>query len=73
MKISSSIFSVAAGLLAVACNKSSTLVSAIEVGDSLPDGLTLHHGFPPERIALADRTKGKNVLLVGLPGAFTPT
>lgn len=66
--ISSSAFSVAAAalLLAVAC-------SAIDVGDTVPEGLTLHHGFPPESISLDERLKGRKVLLVGLPGAFTPT
>ena len=48
-------------------------VAAIDVGDEIPSGLTLHHGFPPENISLDDRLKGKNVLMVGLPGAFTPT
>ena len=47
--------------------------SAIDVGEKVPSGLTLHHGFPPERIDLDERLAGKNVLLVGLPGAFTPT
>jgi peroxiredoxin len=48
-------------------------VSAIDVGDTIPADLTLHHGFPPERISLDGRLSGKNVLLLGLPGAFTPT
>jgi len=47
--------------------------AAIDVGDSIPSGLKLHHGFPPEDIALDERLKGKKVLIVGLPGAFTPT
>lgn len=46
---------------------------AIEVGDRIPQDLTLHHGFPPETIALDERFAKKNVLLIGLPGAFTPT
>jgi len=46
--------------------------SAINVGDRVPS-VDLHFGFPPEKINLADRAKGKNVILVGLPGAFTPT
>jgi len=68
MKIVSSIFSIAAALL-VACSGT----SAIDVGDSIPEGLTLHHGFPPKSISLDERFMGRNVLLVGLPGAFTPT
>ena len=30
-------------------------------------------GFPPEKVNLAQRVAGKKVILVGLPGAFTPT
>lgn len=51
----------------------SVSVSAIDVGEKFPEGLNLHHGFPPESISLDERLSGKNVLLVGLPGAFTPT
>lgn len=54
------------GLLAAA-------VSAIRVGDKIPSGVDLHYGFPPEKINIADRIAGKKVILLGLPGAFTPT
>ena len=64
MKIAAFFFAVLATL---------ALANAIDVGDDFPEGLTLHHGFPPETIKLDDRLKGKNVLIVGLPGAFTPT
>jgi peroxiredoxin len=47
--------------------------SAIEVGDSIPPSVELHFGFPPEKIEVAKRIAGKKVILVGLPGAFTPT
>ena len=47
--------------------------NAIDVGERVPSDLVLHHGFPPERHSLNERMKGKNILLVGLPGAFTPT
>lgn len=47
--------------------------SAIQVGDEIPGGAHLHNGFPPEKITLKDRVAGKKVILVGLPGAFTPT
>lgn len=47
-------------------------VSAIQLGEKLPAG-TLDYGFPPAKINLAERASGKNIILVGLPGAFTPT
>ena len=33
----------------------------------------LHSGFPPEKIDLKEYTSNKSILLIGLPGAFTPT
>jgi peroxiredoxin len=50
-----------------------TGASAVKVGDSIPSDLELHYGFPPERINIGARVAGKKVILVGLPGAFTPT
>lgn len=47
-------------------------VSAISVGDKIPS-VELDFGFPPEKVNIADRVAGKNVLLISLPGAFTPT
>ena len=45
----------------------------VAVGDSLPS-VELFQGFPgPKKINLADYAKGKNLIVVGLPGAFTPT
>lgn len=44
----------------------------VKVGDQIPD-LELHKGFPPEMVKTGDFCKGKRVVLVGLPGAFTPT
>jgi len=35
--------------------------------------LVLDFGFPPQKINLAERVANKKVILVGLPGAFTPT
>jgi len=46
--------------------------SAVNVGDKLPS-IELDHGFPPKKVNLAERAKGRNIILVGLPGAFTPT
>jgi len=36
----------------------------------LPDG---ERYFPPKKINMAEYIAGKNVVIVGLPGAFTPT
>ena len=45
----------------------------LKVGDKVPS-VELHYGFgPPSMINLAERVAGKKVILVGLPGAFTPT
>jgi peroxiredoxin len=35
--------------------------------------MELDFGFPPEKVNIAERSKGKRLFLVGLPGAFTPT
>lgn len=47
-------------------------VSGIKVGDKLPSA-ELHSGFPPTKIDLASYTASTSVIIVGLPGAFTPT
>jgi hypothetical protein len=44
----------------------------LAVGKPIPN-VTLQFGFPPDKINLQERCKGKRVILVGLPGAFTPT
>mmetsp|Transcript_80174 Transcript_80174/g.259757 ORF Transcript_80174/g.259757 Transcript_80174/m.259757 type:complete len:147 (+) Transcript_80174:60-500(+) len=44
----------------------------VKVGDAIP-GVSLDKGFPPEKFNLQEFCKGKKVVLVGLPGAFTPT
>jgi len=47
--------------------------SAIKIGDPMP-AVTIHSGFgPPKDVDMAARVAGKKVILVGLPGAFTPT
>lgn len=33
----------------------------------------LHFGFPPDKVNIASYAAGKKMILVGLPGAFTPT
>jgi peroxiredoxin len=45
--------------------------AAVKVGDTVTG--VLDFGFPPEKIDLASRLANKRVLLIGLPGAFTPT
>jgi len=49
-----------------------TPLRRLRVGDEMPD-VSLHKGFPPEKVSLPELCKGKLVVLVGLPGAFTPT
>jgi hypothetical protein len=44
----------------------------LAIGTAFPS-VELDYGFPPEKVNLADRVKGKRVIVVGLPGAFTPT
>jgi len=46
--------------------------NAIQVGDKIPD-VTIHSGFPPSDVNVPSRIAGKQVVIVGLPGAFTPT
>ena len=46
--------------------------SAIAKGDKMPD-VTLDKGFPPKKMSLSEIIGGKKVVMVGLPGAFTPT
>jgi len=61
-------------LFAVSCAATVTSVRGdqIAVGSPMPNiGLDL--GFPPEKVMMGDFCKGKKIVLVGLPGAFTPT
>jgi len=46
--------------------------NTIKVGDKIPAS-TLHFGFPPTFVDIAAYAANKNVIVVGLPGAFTPT
>ena len=46
--------------------------AGVKVGDLVPD-IDLDYGFPPEKVNLKKYCAGKRIVLVGLPGAFTPT
>mmetsp|Transcript_21838 Transcript_21838/g.44736 ORF Transcript_21838/g.44736 Transcript_21838/m.44736 type:complete len:139 (+) Transcript_21838:67-483(+) len=67
---------VAARALAVGRQSSVTtkavICKAVKVGDTIPD-VSLDKGFPPSKVSLKEACAGKKVVLVGLPGAFTPT
>ena len=46
----------------------------ISDGATLPDASLLHLGAEgPAQVSLADKTKGRKVVIFGVPGAFTPT
>ena len=53
----------------------------IKVGDRLPDAkLSESHDFdatgcpmPPKEVSVAEASKGKKIVIFGLPGAYTPT
>eukprot|EP00930_Biecheleria_cincta_P020228 TRINITY_DN1525_c0_g1_i2.p2 TRINITY_DN1525_c0_g1~~TRINITY_DN1525_c0_g1_i2.p2 ORF type:complete len:146 (+),score=31.54 TRINITY_DN1525_c0_g1_i2:55-492(+) len=55
----------------VALRATDMQATAVKVGDTIPN-IGLDDGFPPEKIMLGDYCKDKTVVLVGLPGAFTP-
>lgn len=46
----------------------------ITVGDTLPDATLVQLGASgPEPVAIADKVKGRKVVIFAVPGAFTPT
>ncbi|MEX0338032.1 MAG: peroxiredoxin [Arenibacterium sp.] len=46
----------------------------ISTGDTLPEATLVQLGAEgPEQVALADKTKGRKVVIFAVPGAFTPT
>lgn len=47
-------------------------MKTIAPGDKIPS-VIVDHGFNPiQKVNMAERTKGRNVIILGLPGAFTP-
>jgi len=59
-------------LAVAALSAASSLAFTIKAGDSLP-AANLHSGFPPEMVKIDEYAADKNMIIVGLPGAFTPT
>jgi len=57
---------------APAAKKQRTAANQVSIGDQVPD-VSLDKGFPPEKVSLRDFCKDKKILVIGLPGAFTPT
>lgn len=54
------------------CPSRKAAVKAIAPGDKIPS-IIVDYGFNPiQKINMAERTKNRNVIIVGLPGAFTP-
>jgi hypothetical protein len=50
----------------------SAAFAAIAPGSKIPS-VELDSGFPPKKVNMAEHIAGRNVFVVGLPGAFTPT
>lgn len=47
-------------------------MAPIAIGDKVPS-LELDLGFPPKKVNVVEKVAGKKVIILGLPGAFTPT
>ena len=47
------------------------ILGIIKIGDRLPD-VILYEGKPSNQVRTSELTRGKKVVLVGIPGAFTP-
>ena len=44
----------------------------IKVGDTVPS-VEIDLGFPPSKVNVLEYTQQKTLILMGLPGAYTPT
>lgn len=45
---------------------------SIQVGDSLPTGIAMHHTSPGDTVDLGAFAAGKKLVVFAVPGAFTP-
>ena len=45
----------------------------VAVGDKFPNVALQKGPFPPPEVNMPERLAGKKTIVVGLPGAFTPT
>jgi len=46
----------------------------ISIGDTLPEATLIQLGAEgPEQVAIADKAKGRKVVIFAVPGDFTPT
>lgn len=61
-----------AAMAAVMLVSAVTNAFTLKAGDKLP-AADLHFGFPPNFVNTEDYLADRNVIVVGLPGAFTPT
>jgi peroxiredoxin len=55
------------------CVATTHALAAIKAGNKLPQATLFWNFGPPVKINVAEYAAGKNMLIVGLPGAFTPT
>jgi len=66
------------GFLGCGSSKATTMAveksaPTISVGEFIPSDLEVQTPtWPPKTVNLANYVKGKSVIIVGLPGAFTP-
>jgi peroxiredoxin len=47
-------------------------LASVKTGTKIP-AVNLDFGFPPQKVFLPEYTSDKKMLIIGLPGAFTPT
>jgi len=58
--------------MGVCPSRKAPAMPAVVAGDKIP-AIVVDHGFNPiGKVNMAERTKNRNVIIMGLPGAFTP-